>query len=98
MGNCETCDHVDRKDSTNLVLIDPQLSAAAPEDLQSPEITNEVVKEALKKLGPFTYETSYPYEWKAASELEEGDVYIGQWKDGMRSGQGKLFWKDGSYY
>lgn len=99
MGNCETCDNVDRKHSTNLVLIDPQLAAAAaPSDFPVPGFGNEIVREAAKKLGPFNYETTLPYEWKPAVELENGDVYVGQWKDGARNGRGKQFWKDGSYY
>ena len=30
--------------------------------------------------------------------LENGAVYDGQWKFGLRHGKGKQVWKDGSYY
>jgi hypothetical protein len=58
MGNCETCDNVDRKHSSNLVLMDPQLTAA-PSDFPLPEFSNEIAKEAAKKVGAFNYDISY---------------------------------------
>ena len=31
-------------------------------------------------------------------ELENGSIYIGQWKNGLRHGKGKQIWTDGSVY
>lgn len=60
--------NVEPKGSNNILALDQQ-QGAGPTDYPTPEITNEFVKEALKKLGPFNYENNYPYEWKAAVEL-----------------------------
>lgn len=31
-------------------------------------------------------------------ENERGDVYVGQWRNGMRWGRGIFYWKDGNVY
>ncbi|KAL4461520.1 hypothetical protein ABPG74_016144, partial [Tetrahymena malaccensis] len=67
-----------------------------------PDYTNNTVKNILNKLGNYIYKYSQ-YDDKDAVklglyQLKNGDVYQGQWKNGLRHGRGKLLYKNGSVY
>lgn len=57
MGNCETCDNVDRKSSAQVVLLKdplvPESESTAPSVYDLPESCPEIVKDIYRKLGPF---------------------------------------------
>jgi hypothetical protein len=68
-----------------------------------PEITNHYVLDALKKKGPFIFKMKQTPEDKSLPVLgpyllENDIVYLGQWKNGMRHGEGKQIWRDNSLY
>ncbi len=94
--------------STNPTM-DPNLGHIPPAKFarpltNEPNYLNHVTSETLKKRGPFKPEqadlqgiqeetvTLPPYE------MENGSVYTGQWRLGLRHGFGKQMWKDGSIY
>ena len=69
-----------------------------------PEVSDEVAKDVLKKIGDFRWdklpkydeadlETVGPVEFEA-----NGAIYKGQMKHGMRHGAGAQVWRDGSRY
>ena len=98
MGNCQTCDKLDRKGD---VLLEAVTEADRPTETEFEELAKvcpEVVRELYLKLGEFPYSESYPYEWKPPTEMDHGLVYYGQWKDGKRWGRGKQLWKEGTLY
>lgn len=55
MGNCETCENVDKRGNVNVMLVSEKNTShpftVAPDDL--PAYCNEAVKDAYTKLGPF---------------------------------------------
>ena len=51
------------------------------------------------KNGNITYEGDFindKYEGNGKYNWEDGEYYIGQWKNGKRYGKGKLYYKNGS--
>ena len=64
--------------------------------------SNPLTQQAMQKCGPFNYDRDRPEDKELPSlepyEFENGAVYTGQWKFGMRHGRGKQSWTDGSYY
>lgn len=83
MGNCETCDNVDRRGNLNVLLLPDKENPnnqgpLTPEEL--PQLCNEAVREAYAKLGPYEFRQALPYEWRDPVELDNGlVVYKGQW-------------------
>lgn len=67
-----------------------------------PDYLNPHSRATLEKLGPFKYDTSKPAEEGLVTfgpyEIDQNAVYIGQWKNRLRHGQGKQIWVDGSVY
>nr|CAD55810.1 p38 protein [Tetrahymena thermophila] len=67
-----------------------------------PDYTNNATKNTLQKCGDFIYDCPQYDDAEAVElglyQLENGSVYKGQWKNGMRHGRGKQLWKDGSIY
>jgi hypothetical protein len=73
------------------------------------DYSNEFTREVLDRLGEFNYNEHEPevqrklQEFKGLPaygpvEMENGALYIGQWKNGQRHGKGKQIWSDGSQY
>jgi len=69
---------------------------------QIPNTLNPVTSKILEKYGPFKYENDEQEDLDLPQggpyELENGAIYIGQWKIGQRHGKGKQYWTDGSFY
>ncbi|EAR96871.1 MORN motif protein (macronuclear) [Tetrahymena thermophila SB210] len=55
-----------------------------------------------KKYGQFKKQKDLPntMDFTTLGPLEDnkGDIYIGQWRQGLRWGQGTMIWKNGTYY
>eukprot|EP00828_Plagiopyla_frontata_P043041 TRINITY_DN660_c0_g1_i6.p4 TRINITY_DN660_c0_g1~~TRINITY_DN660_c0_g1_i6.p4 ORF type:complete len:150 (+),score=34.59 TRINITY_DN660_c0_g1_i6:152-601(+) len=67
------------------------------------KITNQNVLQLLNELGPFKYNTNQKNEFEDlpflnAFAFQDGTVYSGQWKSGLRHGQGKQIWPNGTVY
>lgn len=48
------------------------------------KICPEPVKNTYQRLGEFQFSQTYNYEKKPPVELDNGAIYYGQWKDGVR--------------
>ena len=77
----------------------PDFSNAKP-ITNVPNYLNDNSRTALDRFGEFKYakeeDKSLPY--LEPYESENGAIYIGQWKNGLRHGRGKQYSKDGSIY
>lgn len=62
------------------------------------KVCPEAVKNTYLRLGEFNFTETFPYEWKQPTELDNGVIYYGQWRDAKRNGRGKQIWKDGTFY
>ena len=62
----------------------------------------DILQQVVAKLGEFKYIYPEFNDLNAVTlgpyQLENQSVYIGQWKNKLRSGKGKQIWKDGSQY
>lgn len=67
-----------------------------------PDMLNPKTKEMLEKLGPFDYDKfnipEYGGDEIGPIQMENDTVYVGQLKNNLKHGRGKLFWPDGSIY
>lgn len=64
-----------------------------------PNFNNEKALETLKKLGPFKYpDPEFDSIKMQPYQFDNGSIYLGQWKYGMKHGLGKQMWGDGSFY
>ena len=63
---------------------------------------NNVALENFETLGEFIYNSDLPEDKiekiEGPIELENGAIYIGQWKNNLRNGRGQQIWSDGSIY
>lgn len=70
---------------------------------EMPPINNSKTEEVYEKLGPYKYPTFNDPEMSSLPKLgpyefDNDSVYLGQFKRGLRHGQGLQIWKDGSIY
>jgi hypothetical protein len=69
-----------------------------------PDITDETMKEVKKKLGEFRWDKLPKYDDPDIEQVgpveyvNNGAIYRGQMKSGLRHGAGTQVWKDGSRY
>jgi len=60
------------------------------------------VSKLRKKYGNFKFKNEIPDTMEHAKlkplENRRGDVYTGEWRNGIRWGKGVMFWKEGTVY
>ena len=67
-----------------------------------PDMFNKYTRKVYKRAGPFDYrqhkisKTRDPVE--GPYRLSNEAVYLGQWKNGLKNGRGKLGWEDGALF
>eukprot|EP01016_Furgasonia_blochmanni_P000704 TRINITY_DN1020_c0_g1_i10.p1 TRINITY_DN1020_c0_g1~~TRINITY_DN1020_c0_g1_i10.p1 ORF type:complete len:419 (+),score=58.08 TRINITY_DN1020_c0_g1_i10:65-1321(+) len=99
----------DRNEETekiNQELYDPALhapSSSAAKLIDSiPNYSNPATIEVLRQLPPFEFDVDDEEDkylpFLGPYMFENGAVYEGQWKSGMRHGRGSQYWSDGSVY
>jgi hypothetical protein len=65
MGNCETCEGLDRKSDMNIMLInDPLNQDNNSHQEELPADCPPLVREIYNRLGAHRFNESYPYEWR----------------------------------
>ena len=52
----------------------------------------------LKSADKITTKNTLQYNNTKLYELFNGSIYQGEWKDGLRSGTGRIIYKSGSFY
>jgi hypothetical protein len=64
-----------------------------------PNCKNERVNDVLNRVPPFLFEDKNERgESLNPFQFTNGTIYEGEWKDGMKHGQGKQIWIDGTLY
>ena len=67
-----------------------------------PNYNNIAAQSTYDKIGEFNYDQNHQEDSHLPKlgpyEFDNGAVYIGQWKQGVRHGKGKQYWNDGSFY
>ena len=80
---------------------EPNTSVAKPIK-EVPNYNNQAAQATYNKIGEFVYDQDEDDDKQLPRlgpyEFENGAVYIGQWRQGVRHGRGKQYWNDGSFY
>mgnify|MGYP000878675882 FL=1 len=67
-----------------------------------PNYITPAIQKIIDSLKPFEYEYDSPEDKTLPLlepyEVEEGAIYIGQWKNGKKHGRGEQIWPDGTYH